>query len=60
MTCYLRDPRPLPGGRATINIWVIPLAAGEDPLVRLLRCVPGAGPRPCMWRYPTANGSPAT
>ena len=38
MTCYLRDPRPLPGGRATINIWVIPLAAGEDPLVRLLRC----------------------
>lgn len=42
MTCYLRDPRPLPGGRATINIWIIPLAAGEDPLVRLLRCVPGA------------------
>lgn len=42
MTCYLRDPRPLPGGHATINIWVVPLGEYDDPTLRLLRCVPGA------------------
>ena len=31
MTCYLRDPRPLPGGHATINIWVVPLGEYDDP-----------------------------
>lgn len=42
MTCYLRDPRPLSGGRAVINIWILPLTGGEDPLTRLLACVPDA------------------
>lgn len=42
MTCYLRDPRRLSGGQATINIWILPLAADEDPLTRLLHCVPDA------------------
>lgn len=42
MACYLRDPRPLPGGHATINIWVVPLGEYDDPTLRLLRCVPGA------------------
>ena len=42
MTCYLRDPRPLPGGRAELFIWVIPLAPGVDPLARLLARVPGS------------------
>ena len=41
MTCYLRDPRPLPGGRALLHVWVIPLPAG-DPVARLLACAPGA------------------
>lgn len=31
MTCYLRDPRPLPGGHATINIWVVPLGEYDEP-----------------------------
>lgn len=42
MTCYLRDPRPLPGGHATINIWVVPLSEYDDPTLRLLHCVPDA------------------
>lgn len=42
MTCYLRDPRPLPGGRAELIIWVIPLAPGIDPLTRLLAHMPGS------------------
>lgn len=42
MTCYLRDPRPLPGGRAELFIWVIPLAPGIDPLARLLAHMPGS------------------
>ncbi|KAA8825365.1 hypothetical protein [Bifidobacterium myosotis] len=41
MTCYLRDPRPMAGGRARLNIWVIPLGAA-DPVARLLACCPGA------------------
>lgn len=52
MTCYLRDPRALPGGRATINIWVIPLTAGEDPLARLLHCVPDAKAAPVRVEVP--------
>ena len=42
MTCYLRDPRPLPGGRAELFIWVIPLGPDTDPLSRLLACMPGS------------------
>lgn len=42
MTCYLRDPRPLPGGRAELFIWVIPLGPDTDPLPRLLACMPGS------------------
>lgn len=42
MTCYLRDPRPMAGGRATIHIWIIPLHGGEEPVSRLLACVPDA------------------
>lgn len=42
MTCYLRDPRPLPGGRAELFIWVIPLGPDTDPLSRLLALMPGS------------------
>lgn len=42
MTCYLRDPRPLPGGRAELFIWVIPLGPDTDPLSRLLARMPGS------------------
>ena len=42
MTCYLRDPRPLPGGRAELFIWVIPLGPDTDPLTRLLARMPGS------------------
>ena len=42
MTCYLRDPRPLPGGRAELFIWVIPLEPDTDPLAMLLARVPGS------------------
>lgn len=42
MTCYLRDPRPLPGGRATIHIWIIPMLAHADPTTRLLTLMPGS------------------
>lgn len=42
MTVYRRDPRPLPGGRALIMIWVVPLGCGVNPLARLLSCAPGA------------------
>lgn len=42
MTCYLRDPRPLPGGRAELFIWVIPLGPDTDPLSRLLAHMPGS------------------
>lgn len=42
MTCYLRDPRPLPGGRAELFIWVIPLGPDTDPLTRLLALMPGS------------------
>lgn len=42
MTCYLRDPRPLPGGRAELIIWVIPLGPDTDPLTRLLARMPGS------------------
>lgn len=42
MTCYLRDPRPLPGGRAELIIWVIPLGPDTDPLPRLLAHMPGS------------------
>lgn len=42
MTCYLRDSRPLPGGRAELFIWVIPLGPDTDPLSRLLALMPGS------------------
>lgn len=42
MTCYLRDPAPLPGGRAELFIWVIPLGPDTDPLSRLLALMPGS------------------
>lgn len=42
MTCYLRDPRPLPGGRAELFIWVIPLGPDTAPFARLLARVPGS------------------
>ena len=42
MTCYLRDPRPLPGGRAELFIWVIPLGPDTDTLSRLLARMPGS------------------
>lgn len=42
MTCYLKDPRPLPGGKAELYVWVIPLRPDEDPTTRLLSCAPDA------------------
>ncbi|MBT1162954.1 hypothetical protein, partial [Bifidobacterium sp. SO1] len=42
MTCYLRDPRPLAGGKALIHIWIIPTNAGENPIRRLLSRTPNA------------------
>ena len=37
-----QGPRPLPGGRAELFIWVIPLGPDTDPLTRLLACMPGS------------------
>ena len=37
-----QGPRPLPGGRAELFIWVIPLGPDTDPLTRLLARMPGS------------------
>lgn len=42
MTCYLPDPRPLPRGRAELNIWILPVPPALDPTMLLLDCMPGA------------------
>lgn len=49
MTCYLRDPRPLPGGRAELFIWVIPLAPAST---RWPGCWPACPAPKRPWRAP--------
>lgn len=41
-TCYLTDPRAFMDSNAHIGIWVLPLAAGEDPKRWLLSHAPDA------------------